>query len=127
MMLRRTTKARRHEGSLKLVLRVFVPSWFVVAAFSGAPFAQRASGGLPPCPAGTMKRLGGDEARQCWLKAAHGGWRILERDGHYDTAVYHVGADDLQDAHQIAAAIVAGDGETLGELLLYVYLEPVAK
>ena len=96
-------------------------------SFSGMAAAQRGSGGLPPCPAGTLKRLSSDEARQCWLKAAHGGWRILERDGHYDTAVYHVGADDLQDAQQIAAAIVAGDGETLGELLLYVYLEPVAK
>ena len=111
---------------MKILLRAFLVLWCVVA-FSGDALAQRASGGLPACPAAALKKLGSDDARQCWLKAAHGGWRILERDGHYNTAVYHVGADDLQDAQQIAAAIVAGDGETLGELLLYVYLEPVAK
>jgi hypothetical protein len=99
----------------------------VLVSLCSPAFAQRAGYGLPPCPAGTEKRLGSDEAKQCWLKAAHGGWRILERDGHYDSAVYHVGADDLQDAEAIAKALVAGDGSALGELLVYVYLEPVAK
>jgi hypothetical protein len=72
------------------------------------------------------KRLGSDEAKKCRLKGERGGWRILERDGHYDSAVYYVGADAREDAQVIAKALVAGDGTALGELLVYVYREPVA-
>lgn len=99
----------------------------MLASCADPAVAQRAGGGLPPCAPGVDRKLASDDARQCWLKAAHGGWRILERDGHYDSAVYHVGADDLQDAQEIAKALVAGDGTRLRELLLYVYPEPVAK
>ena len=99
----------------------------LVASLSSLALAQPGRGGLPPCAPSTEKHLGADDAKGCWLKAAHGSWRILERDGHYDSAVYHVGAEDVQDAEQIAKAIVAGDGTALGELLVYVYREPVGK
>ena len=95
-------------------------------AMAGLALAQRTSGGLPPCPPGVGKRLDSDEAKECRLKGTHGGWRILERDGHYDSVVYYVGADDVRDAQGIAQALVTGDGRTPGELLVYIYREPVA-
>ena len=96
-----------------------------VGVLSAAAPGQRADG-LPRCEPGAERNLSTEAALQCWFRASHGGWRILTHDGHYDSVVYHVAADDLQDADEIARMVVASEGMGLGELVLYVYPEPIA-
>ena len=103
-----------------------VMSLVSLAAGGRAP-QQPAREGIPFCTASAERNFQSNEAKQCWFKAVHGAWRILSRAGHYDTVVYEVGADDQDDALEIARAIVAGDGSPVGELLLYVYSEPLPK
>ena len=98
-----------------------------VAAATGSGLArQRAGGRLPPCSPRVERAPREATAQGCWFKSPHGGWRILSHDAHYDSIVFHVGADDLEDARHVAAVIVGAEGKALGELMLYVYAEPVA-
>jgi hypothetical protein len=106
-------------------LRASIVAALITALPAGA-LAQRAGTGLPPCAPTAQNDLSSPAAIQCWFKATRGGWRILVRDTHYDTAVYHVGADALDDAGEIAKAIVAGEAPSLGEMVVYVYPEPIA-
>jgi hypothetical protein len=115
----RVKKGRRFCAGASIVAAL-------TTALSGGAVAQRAASGLPACSPAAQKDLSSPAAIQCWFKATHGGWRILVRDTHYDTSVYHVGADAVEDAEEIAKAIVAGEGPALGEMVVYVYPEPIA-
>jgi hypothetical protein len=58
-------------------------------------------------------------ALQCWFHAAHGRWRILAHDSHYDALVVDLETFDLRDAGDIARRFVADEGQTYSEILLY--------
>jgi len=80
--------------------------------------------GILRCPAGAAGALLSVSALQCWFDAAHGRWRTLSHESHYDVLVVHVQALDLRDAGEIARRFVAGENGTFSEILVYAEPEP---
>jgi hypothetical protein len=84
----------------------------------------RSDYGIPHCAADDAKGLLAAGALQCWFDAAHGRWRTLSHESHYDVLVVHVQALDLRDAGEIARRFVAGENGTFSEILVYAEPEP---
>ena len=79
---------------------------------------------MRPCPAGTVDNYLLTQWQQCWFDAAHGRWRTLSDDTHYDTLVVQVEAASLADAEEIARRFVQVHGERYPlEILIYVHQE----
>ena len=81
---------------------------------------RRDTGGILDCPAGAASALLSVDALQCWFTAAHGRWRTLSQESHFDVLVVQVEARDLRDARDIASRFVAREQETFSEILVYV-------
>jgi len=80
--------------------------------------------GIPHCAADAANALLAAGALQCWFDAAHGRWRTLSHESHYDVLVVHVQALDLRDTGEIARRFVAGENGTFSEILVYAEPEP---
>ena len=81
--------------------------------------APRNDFGIPRCPTAAADRLLSVDALQCRFDAAHGRWRTLSHESHYDVLVVHIEARDLRDAEEIARRFVDGEGGTFSEILVY--------
>jgi hypothetical protein len=82
---------------------------------------------IRPCPRGTVDNYLLDQWQRCWFDAAHGHWRTLSEDTHYDTLVVQVEAASLADAEEIARRFVKVHAEGYPrEILIYVHHETKA-
>jgi hypothetical protein len=82
---------------------------------------------IPLCPPGPVTNYLTADMQQCWQEAAHGRWRTLSHELHYDVLVAEVSADSLADAEEIARRFIEVHGERFAEILLYVQQESAAR
>ena len=86
--------------------------------------AKPASPQIRPCPTGTVDNYLLTQWQGCWFDAAHGHWRTLSDDTHYDSLVVEIEAASLADAEEIAGRFVKVHGERYPlEILVYVHQE----
>jgi hypothetical protein len=89
--------------------------------------AKSTASQIRPCPRGTVDNYLLDQWQRCWFDAAHGHWRTLSEDTHYDTLVVQVEAANLADAEEIAGRFVKAHGDRYPlEILIYVHQETKA-
>lgn len=81
---------------------------------------------IPSCPPGPVANYLTADMQQCWQEAAHGRWRTLSHELHYDVLVAEVSADSLADGEEIARRFVDVHGGRFAEILLYVRQESAA-
>jgi len=118
------------SGGTRYVLTTLVAAVVAIGLGLGAlpGCAARRPGrfdyGIPHCAADAAHALLAAGALQCWFDAAHGRWRTLSHESHYDVLVVHVQALDLRDAGEIARRFVAGENGTFSEILVYAEPEP---
>jgi hypothetical protein len=98
----------------------------IVAAGLTACAGRGARLGIPTCPRGPVANYLADAVLQCWFDAPNGRWRTLSHEFHYDSLVFDVEADSLEDARTIAERIVGVHGKRFMELALYVRAAPPA-
>lgn len=64
--------------------------------------------------------------QQCWFEAAHGRWRTLSHDLHYDVLVVEVEAASLDDAPEIVRRFAALHAGRFNDITVYVYQAPAS-
>ena len=76
------------------------------------------------CPSGAVDNYLLPRWQRCWFDAAHGRWRTVNHELHYDVLVVEVEAASLAVSDEIASRFVELHGERFPlEILIYVRQE----
>ena len=72
------------------------------------------------CDAGPVDNYMAARWQRCWFESAHGRWRTINHEFHYDVLVAEVEATSADDAEAIARRWVDVHRERFQEILVYV-------
>ena len=81
----------------------------------------------PRCAPGPVDNYLSEGWQRCWFDAAHGRWRTLSHEFHYDVLVVEVEAASLEDAEEIIRRFIDLHRERFTDITVYVHMEPASR
>lgn len=81
----------------------------------------------PPCRSAPVDNYLDERWQQCWFDAAHGRWRTLSHEFHYNVLVVEVEAASLDDAEEILRRFVDLHRGRFIDITIYVNREPASR
>ena len=109
-----------NRAAIALLATVLASPACVTRTGNGAPLEGR-------CPPGSVDNYLDMRWQQCWFEAAHGRWRTLSHDFHYDVLVVEVEAASLDDAPEIVRRFAGVHAGRFTDMTIYVHQEPASK